>query len=53
MFCVNDKTAIQALDRKEPVLPMSPGRAERHGIEYNRHGILSLLAALDTQTGRG
>src|SRR6267378_2155063 len=31
IFCVDEKTAIQALDRKDPVLPLSPGRAERHG----------------------
>jgi hypothetical protein len=42
VFCVNEKTAIQALDRLDPVLPLSPGRAERHGFEYNRHGTLSL-----------
>src|SRR5271170_6538330 len=30
----------------------SPGRAERHGFEYYRHGTLSLYAALDTATGR-
>jgi hypothetical protein len=29
-----------------------PGRAERHGFEYIRHGTLSLYAALDTATGR-
>jgi transposase len=28
VFCVDEKTAIQALDRKEPVLPLSPGRAD-------------------------
>jgi hypothetical protein len=44
-------TAIQALDRLDPVLPLSPGRAERQGFEYYRHGTLSLLAALDTQSG--
>jgi len=32
VFCVDEKTAIQALDRKDPVLPLSPGRAERHGF---------------------
>ena len=51
VFSVDEKTAIQALDRTVPVLPMSPGRAERHGFEYYRHGTRSLLAALDTQTG--
>jgi transposase len=52
VFCVDEKTAIQALDRLDPVLPLSPGRVERHGFEYYRHGTLSLYAALDTVTGR-
>lgn len=51
VFCVDEKTAIQALDRKDAVLPLSPGRAERHGFEYKRHGTLSLYAAFATQTG--
>src|SRR6266702_4605242 len=51
VFCVDEKTAIQALDRLDPVLPLSPGRAERHGFEYYRHGTLSLYGALNTQTG--
>ncbi len=51
VFCVDEKTAIQALDRKDPVLPLSPGRAERHGFEYCRHGTLSLYAAFNTRTG--
>jgi transposase len=52
VFCVDEKTAIQALDRLDPVLPLSPGRAERHGFEYYRHGTLSLYAALDVKTGQ-
>ncbi len=51
VFCVDEKTAIQALDRLDPVLPLSPGRAERHGFEYFRHGTLSLYAAFNTRTG--
>jgi len=51
VFCVDEKSAIQALDRKDPVLPLSPGRAERHGFEYYRHGTLSLYAAFNTKTG--
>src|SRR5258706_13184673 len=51
VFCVDEKTAIQALDRLDPVLPLSPGRAESHGFEYFRHGTLSLYAALETQSG--
>jgi transposase len=51
VFCVDEKTAIQALERTDPVLPLSPGRAERHGFEYVRHGTLSLYAALEVSTG--
>ena len=36
VFAVDEKTAIQALDRLDPVLPLSPGRIERHGFEYYR-----------------
>ena len=42
VFCVDEKTAIQALDGLDPVLPLSPGRAERPGFEYYRQGTLSL-----------
>jgi hypothetical protein len=51
VFCVDEKTAIQALDRLDPVLPLSPGRAERYGFEYYCHGTLSLYAALNVKTG--
>ena len=51
VFCVDEKSAIQALDNLDPVLPLSPGRSERHGFEYYRHGTLSLYGALNTQTG--
>jgi transposase len=52
VFCVDEKTAIQALDRLDRVLPLSPGRLERHGFEYRRNGTLSLYAALDVKTGK-
>jgi len=52
VFCVDEKSAIQALDRLDPVLPLSPGRIERHGFEYFRHGTLSLYAALDVKSGK-
>ena len=51
VFCVDEKSHIQALDRLDPVLPLSPGRLERHGFEYYRHGTLSLYAAFNTKTG--
>ena len=51
VFSVDEKTAIQALDRKDRMLPLSPGRAESHGFEYKRNGTVSLFAALNTATG--
>jgi transposase len=51
VFCIDEKSAIQALDRLDRRLPLSPGRAEKHGFEYFRHGTLSLYAALNPQTG--
>ncbi len=53
VFCVDEKSAIQALDRLDRRLPLSPGRAEKHGFEYYRHGTLSLYAALNPRTGEG
>jgi hypothetical protein len=38
VFCVDEKTAIQALDQLDPVLPLSPGRAERHGLNTTEPG---------------
>lgn len=52
VFCLDEKTAIQALDRLDPVLPLSPGPVERHGFEYYRHGTLSLYEALNVKSGK-
>ncbi len=51
VFCVDEKTAIQALDRRDRQLPLTQGRAASHGFEYKRNGTLSLFAALNTATG--
>ena len=51
VFCLDKKTPVQAFDRRDPVLLLSPDRIERHGLGYERHGTLSLCAALSVQTG--
>jgi transposase len=51
VLCVDEKTQIQALDRTQPLLPMSPGQVERRTHDYVRHGTTSLFAALDIKTG--
>lgn len=52
VLCVDEKSQIQALDRKQPILPMLPGRAERRSHDYRRHGTTTLFAALDVATGK-
>jgi len=38
VFCVDEKSQIQALDRSQPVLPMMPGVLRRQTADYVRHG---------------
>ena len=52
VFCVDEKSQIQALDRTQPLLPLQPGQAERHTHDYERHGTTSLFAALELKTSR-
>ena len=51
VLCVDEKSQIQALDRKQPILPMRPGQIERRTHDYSRHGTTSLFAALNVKTG--
>lgn len=52
VLCVDEKSQIQALDRTQPLLPLSPGQIERRTHDYVRHGTTTLFAALDVATGR-
>ena len=51
VFCVDEKSSIQALDRTQPGLPMKPGRCGTMTHDYKRHGTSTLFAALNTLTG--
>lgn len=51
VFCFDEKTQIQALDRTQPSLPMIPGRAGTLTHDYRRHGTIDLFAALNVATG--
>jgi transposase len=46
VFCIDEKSGIQALDRTRPVLPLRPGVPERQTHDYIRHGTTCLYAAL-------
>jgi len=51
VLCVDEKSQIQALDRTQPMLPLTFGVAERRSHDYVRHGTTTLFAALDLATG--
>ena len=52
VLCVDEKTAIQALDRTAPILPLMPGTPQRRTHDYRRHGTTDLFAALDAASGK-
>jgi transposase len=51
VICVDEKTAVQALDRTQPVLPLLPHTPERRSHDYKRHGTIDLFAALNLTSG--
>lgn len=51
VFCIDEKSQTQALERSQPILPMRPGIPELQTHDYYRHGTTSLFAALNVLTG--
>ena len=51
VLCVDEKTQLQALDRTQPSLPMTRGRAQTMTHDDKRHGTTDLFAALNVETG--
>ena len=51
VLSVDEKSQVQALDRTQPILPMTPGQAERGTHDYVRHGVTSPFAARNVATG--
>lgn len=51
VFCFDEKSQIQVLERAQPVLPMDLGQPERRTGNYLPHGTLDLFAALNVATG--
>ena len=52
VLCVDEKTGIQALDRTQPLLPLSARQPRSCTNEYVRHGTQTLLAALEIASGQ-
>jgi transposase/uncharacterized protein YerC len=51
VLCVDEKTQVQAVDRSQPILPMTPGTIERRTHDYVRHGTTTLFAAFNIADG--
>jgi transposase len=51
VFCVDEKSQIQALDRTNPILPLAPGIPARQTHDYKRNGTTTLFAALSMLDG--
>ena len=51
VFSFDEKTQCQALDRTQPSLPMTRGRAKTMTHDYKRNGTIDLFAALNVATG--
>lgn len=52
MFSIDEKTAIQAIERKVSRAPVSKGGHRRIEYGYTRHGTTTLITAYDVQTGK-
>jgi transposase/transcriptional regulator with XRE-family HTH domain len=51
VYCVDEKSQVQALARSQPAFPMMPGMPEKRTHDYLRHGVTSLFAAFNTADG--
>ncbi|MBA3338829.1 MAG: IS630 family transposase [Geodermatophilaceae bacterium] len=51
VLCLDEKSSVQALDRTQPSLPMTKGRAATMTHDYKRNGTTTLFAALNVLTG--
>jgi transposase len=52
ILSTDEKTGIQALERKHPTRLMKPGLVERREFEYSRHGTQVLIANFEVATGK-
>lgn len=52
VYSCDEKTGIQALERKYPDKPMQPGQVRLLEHEYIRHGTQALIANLEVATGQ-
>jgi len=52
IICLDEKTGIQAIERRYADIPMQSGQPVRREFEYIRHGTLCWMGAFDVRRGR-
>lgn len=52
LFCLDECTGLQVLQRIAPDLPPESNRPEYQEFEYKRHGTVSILSILEKSTGK-
>lgn len=52
VFCCDEKSQCQALERTQPGLPLGIGHIRTRTHDYTRHGTITLFAALNYLDGR-
>jgi hypothetical protein len=52
VISTDELTGVQALERKQPGLPLAAGKIERREFEYIRHGTLAFIISRDVVSGQ-
>jgi hypothetical protein len=52
VLCVDEKSGVEALDRTQPLLPMTFNKTKKSTHDYVQHGTTNLFEALDVATGQ-
>lgn len=52
LFCLDECTGLQALERTAPCLPADSIRPEYREFEYIRHGTVSIISILEKRSGK-
>lgn len=51
VYCVDEKSQVQALARSQPAFPMMPNMPEKRSHDYVRHGTTTLFAGMNVADG--
>lgn len=51
VYCLDERTGMQALERWHPDWPPCPGQVSRREFHYRRHGTLTLIGCFEVATG--